>query len=242
MRPISNQPGKIYATTKTHKFYSLENATVQNIKFRPTISQIGIYSYNAPKVLSDYLKQFCQNNTKAMTHRVFASQLKDQPPLDEDEEYISYDVDSLVTNILMQETIDYIIHQIYTEKKLPQICSKTIFTVLLLKVTTECLFQLKQKLYKQTQSCSIGGPLSVTLTDFHMIRTENDVVKSLKPLFYKRYIDDIYTRRKRNCTDQLYHELNNHHPNINLTIEVNPKNFLNTQVITKKGKNRNCCL
>ena len=242
MRPISNQPGKIYATTKTHKFYSVENATVQNLKFRPTISQIGTYTYNAPKVLSDYLKQFCQNNTKSMTHRVFASQLKDQPPLDEDEEYISYDVDSLVTNIPMQETIDYIIHQIYTEKKLPQICSKTIFTILLLKVTTECLFQLKQKLYKQTQGCSIGGPLSVTLTDFHMIRTENDVVKSLKPLFYKRYIDDIYTRRKRNCTDQLYHELNNHHPNINLTTEVNPKNFLDTQVITKKGKNRNCCL
>ena len=56
---------------------------------------------------------------------------------------------SFLTNIPVQETIDYIIHQIYIEKKLPQICSKTIFRRLLLKVTTECLFQLKQKLYKQ---------------------------------------------------------------------------------------------
>ena len=84
----------------------------------------------------------------------------------------------------------------------------------------------------------MGGPLSVTLADIHLIRTENDVVKPLKPLFYKRYVDDIYSRRKKNCTDQLYHELNNYHPNINLTIEINPKNFLDTQVVIKKKKKK----
>ena len=57
----------------------------------------------------------------------------------------------------------------------------------------------------------MGGPLSITLADIHLIRTENDVVKPLKPLFYKRYVDDIYSRRKKNYTDQLYHELNNYH-------------------------------
>ena len=88
-------------------------------------------------------------------------------------------MDFLFTNIPVQESIDYIIHQIYTEKKLLQICSKGIFRRLLLKVTTECSFQVKQKLYKQTEGCSIGRPLLVTLADIHMIRTENDVVKPL---------------------------------------------------------------
>ena len=69
-----------------------------------------------------------------------------------------------------------------------------------------------------------------------MIRTENDLVKPLKRLFYKRYVDDIYSRHKKNCTDQLYHELNNYHPNINLSIEVNPNKFLDTQVVTKNRK------
>ena len=82
----------------------------------------------------------------------------------------------------------------------------------------------------------MGGPLSVTMADIHMIRTENEVVKPMKPLFYKRHVDDIYSYSKRNCTDQLYHELNNHHPNTNLTIEINPKKFLDTQVITKMSK------
>ena len=82
----------------------------------------------------------------------------------------------------------------------------------------------------------MGGPLSLTLVDIHMIRTENDIVKPLKPLFYKRYVDDIYSRRKKNCTGQLYHELNNNHPNINLTNETNPKKFLDNQVLIKNGK------
>ena len=37
----------------------------------------------------------------------------------------------------------------------------------------------------------MGGPLPVTLADTHMIRTENDAVKPLKPVFYKEYVDDI---------------------------------------------------
>ena len=35
---------------------------------------------------------------------------------------------------------------------------------------------------------------------------------------------------------RIYHELNNYYPNINLTIEINPKKFLRTYVITKNGK------
>ena len=82
----------------------------------------------------------------------------------------------------------------------------------------------------------MGGPLSQTLADIHMIRTENDVVKLLKSISYWRYVDDIHSHRKKNCTDQLYHELNNYHPNINLATGINPSKFLGTQVIIKNGK------
>ena len=34
----------------------------------------------------------------------------------------------------------------------------------------------------------MGGPLSVTLSDIHLIRTENNVVKPEKPLFYRRLL------------------------------------------------------
>ena len=44
------------------------------------------------------------------------------PSLQNDEEDVSYDVESLVTNIMIEETINYIIEQIDVQKKLTQIC------------------------------------------------------------------------------------------------------------------------
>ena len=161
--------------------------------------------------------------------------IKNQTPLSSDEEYVSYDVDSLFTNIPVEKTIEYIIHQICNEKKVPQICSKTIFRRLMYKLTTECAFQFNQNLFKQTEGCTMAGSLSVTLPDIHMIRTEKDIVTPLKPIFYKRFVDDIYTRRKKGIHDKLYERLNNYHPNIKLTIEINPNKFLDTEIIGNKG-------
>ena len=58
----------------------------------------------------------------------------------------------------------------------------------------------------------MGGQLSVTLADIHMIRTEKEIVTPLKSIFYKRFVDDIYTRRKKDIHDKLYEILNNYHP------------------------------
>ena len=64
-----------------------------------------------------------------------------------------------------------------------------------------------------------------------MIRTEKDIVTPLKPIFYKRFVDDIYNRRKKSIHDKLYERLNNYHPNIKLTVEINPDKFLDTEII-----------
>ena len=235
MRPASHEPGKLYATAKTHKSSSLDHITVDNLMFRPIISQVGTYTYNGSRVISQYLKPLCDNEYKINDTQTFASMIKNQTPLSSDEEYISYDVESLFTNKPVEETIEYIIHQIYNEKKVPQVCSKTIFSRLMYKLTTECAFQFNQNLFRQTKCCSMGRPLSKTLADIHMIRTEKDIVTPLKPIFYKRFVDDIYTRRKKGIHDKLYERLNNYHPNIKLTIEINPNKFLDTEIIENKG-------
>ena len=117
MTPVSNQPGPIYATAKTHKFNSLDDIKVNNLKFRPIISQIGTNTYNVAKVIAEFLKSLCSNQYKISDTQEFASLIKDQPPLNNDEEYVSNDVDSMFKNIPVAETIEYIIHQIYTERK-----------------------------------------------------------------------------------------------------------------------------
>ena len=181
MRPDSNRPARLFGTAKTHKFESVDEVNVDNLKFRPIIDQTGTYTYNAAKIIADYLKPLCSNEYNIKDTQSFANMLKAQDPLRDDEEYVSYDVESLFTNIPLEETIEYILHQIYVKKKLEPICSKLIFKRLLYKITMECTFIFNKKFYKQIDGCAMGGPMSVTLSDIFMIKMENDVILPEKP-------------------------------------------------------------
>ena len=93
-------------------------------------------------------------------------------PLSEDEEDVSYDVESLFTSIPIKETIDFICDEIYTKKKLPTICKQSIFVKLLYKLTTECTFSANGELFKQTDGVSMGGTVSVTFAGCYMNKIE----------------------------------------------------------------------
>ena len=137
----------------------------------------------------------------------------------DDYEDVSYDVESLFTSIPIKETIDYIIHKIYTKNVIEPMCKKSIFKKLLIKLTKECTFLVNNQLIKQIDGCPMGGPISVVFADIYMCKMENDVVAPIKPLFYKRYVDDTYVRRKKNTKDELFGKLNTYHKNIKLTTE-----------------------
>ena len=55
-----------------------------------------------------------------------------------------------------------------------------------------------------------------------MTKLEKDVIAPIKPEFYKRFVDDSITKRKRNEPDTLLEKLNNYHPNFRFTVEVSP--------------------
>ena len=58
---------------------------------------------------------------------------------------------------------------------------------------------------------------------------ETNVVIPSKPTFYRRFVDDIYSRWKLG-DNVLIDRLNNYHSNIKVTIEVNPSKFLDTKL------------
>ena len=75
----------------------------------------------------------------------------------------------------------------------------------------------------------MGGAISVIMSGIHMNRLEKEPVMPLKPKFYKRYVDDTITKRKKNTNfDELFQNMNSPHPNIKLTVETNPTRFLDT--------------
>ena len=83
----------------------------------------------------------------------------------------------------------------------------------------------------------MGGPISVVFADIYMCKMEDDVVAPIKPIFYKRYVEDTYVRRKRNTKDELFENLNTYHDNIKLTIEENLTKLLGTEIVRHKPAN-----
>ena len=72
IRPKSNQPARLYATAKTHKFNDLDEITVEKLKFRPIVDQTGTATYDATKVVGEYLKPLALNECKINNFRGFA--------------------------------------------------------------------------------------------------------------------------------------------------------------------------
>ena len=106
---------------------------------------------------------------------------------------------------------------------------------MLLKLATECTYTFNHKFYKQIDGCTMGCPLSVTFSNIYMIKMESEIVIPQKLLFYRRYIDDICNRRKKSTHDELFEKLNNYHPKMKITIEVNATKFLDTSLHLNNG-------
>ena len=105
----------------------MKDITAQSLKCLPITDQTGTFTFKAAKVISNYLKPLCRNEYSILDTQQFPDMLSNLPPLLDDEEDVSYDVESLFTNSPIKDTIEYIIEQIYKHKKLKPICSKLIF-------------------------------------------------------------------------------------------------------------------
>ena len=136
MRPVSNQPARLFATAKTHRFKSF-------------VDQTGKPTHKAAKVISQYLKPLAQNEYVLKNSLSFPEILKNKH-LQEDEEDISYVVEWLFTSIPVSETIDFILSEIYDGKVIPPFCEKRLhFKDLLQRLTGECKLSVNGVLVRQ---------------------------------------------------------------------------------------------
>ena len=62
------------------------------------------------------------------------------------------------------------------------------------KLIKGCIFTVTEKLLRQVDGCPMSGPISVVFADIFMCKMELDVVVPVKPIFYKRYVDDTYVQ------------------------------------------------
>ncbi|XP_065658976.1 uncharacterized protein LOC136083502 [Hydra vulgaris] len=98
--PVGSQPARIYALPKMHKVSKDSSLPT----FRPIISTIGTYNYNLAKHLSHLLSPYIPKQFCTLDSFSFVEELKQ---INVTNKFIvSYDVESLFTNIPLKETIN----------------------------------------------------------------------------------------------------------------------------------------
>lgn len=75
-----------------------------------------------------------------------------------------------------------------------------------------------------------------TLANIFMCKLEKDIVTPKDLPFYDRYVDECFTKRKRNAPGHLLTSPNSYHPNINFTVEEERNRFLDTAFVLNDGK------
>ena len=106
-----------------HKFHNLSDINVTNLKLQPIVDRTGICNQKTGKLTSKDLKPLTKNEFVTNNMQDFPALLNNVPIFaDED---VSYEIESLFTNIPIKDTIDFICEEIYVHKKLEPICKKT---------------------------------------------------------------------------------------------------------------------
>ena len=94
---------------------------------------------------------------------------------------ISFDVESLFTNIPLKETIEIVIKRLYKDgKELYMGLSKVQFRKLLQTATMESHFQFRGCYFNQIDGVAMGSPLAPTLANIFMMDFEEKYMEEMK--------------------------------------------------------------
>ena len=204
--------GVLYGLAKVHK--QLVHICPP---FRPILSAIGTPTYNIAKFLVPILKPLTTNDYTLKDTFEFSCDILNQNP---NLFMASLDVDSLFTNIPLDETINIIIEKLFSENETVHNLNKDQFKCLLTLATKESYFLFDGELYQQVDGVAMGSPLGPTLANIFLCHYEDIWLRNCslecKPSYYKRYVDNIFVLFKWETHVQSF------------------KNFMNTCHLKKK--------
>ena len=214
--PSGSSPGVMYGLPKTHK-------KDKGTPVRPILASLGTYNYNLAKFFVPILDPLTRNEYTIKDSFGFVSEVSDIKP----GQYVmaSFDVESLFTNIPLDETVSLIANALFEKEddKFKNF-SKAQFTKLLNFAVKDSPFFFNNKLYIQTDGMAMGSALGPTFANcflgFHEKTWLNECPLDFKPLFYRRFVDDTFLLFKdAQHIPQFLSYLNSKHSNIKFTVE-----------------------
>ena len=236
LSPNGPNPARLYGLPKVHK-----PLTDGLPKYRPIISQIGSPTYKIAKYLLDFVKPFTTNEYTVKDTFEFVSMLDGK-----DHRLVmgSLDVESLFTNIPLDETINIVTEKVFDKKVKVKGISKRDFKRLLEIATKGTVFFFNGKYYIQKDGVAMGSPLGPALANAFLAHHETvwleECPLSYAPIFFRRYVDDIFVLLKSSDhISRLAEYLSSRHRNIKFTYELENDDtlpFLDVNVYRDAGK------
>ena len=180
LKPVGTRPGVMYGSSKVHK------ASVGNCPpFRPILSALNTPTYKLAKFLVPILKPLTTNEFTVKDSFHFAEEIVDQQ---HDLFMGSLDVDSLFTNIPLEETIEICTNELFKESETVEGLSRTEFKDLLSLATKDSHFIFDGTLYKQIDGVAMGSPLDATLANAFLVYNKKNLLERFpleyRPLYY----------------------------------------------------------
>ena len=202
--------------------YGLPKIHKENIPYRPIISNVNAPSYKLAKWLSKQLTKTLGKFSDAhVKHNIeILSTLKNIIP--GNNKFISFDVKSLFTNVPLDVTMDFL------RRKLPTLSNEFDVPVeCLLELIELCLknpcFQFGEDFYEQIFGIGMGNPLSCVLANLFLEHVESELLPAymgVKPLLWKRYVDDVLCLVSPDFRlDDFLNFINSFYPSLKFTFE-----------------------
>ena len=178
------------------------------------------------------------SRTRSMPERI-----RNIPPadLENDFQFVSFDVVSLFTNVPLKRTLNLILDKVYKDKQIQTTIKKATLKKLLLDTCTKTAFSFNGQLYEQTDGVSMGGSLGPLLANIIMVELEAKVIRPLIEdgtiKFYTRFVDDTLLLLKEDDIERVKAQLERFDSNLKFTydkFETETPHFLDLE-ITSNG-------
>ncbi|XP_068229086.1 uncharacterized protein [Palaemon carinicauda] len=239
-------PGYLYGNVKTHK---------QGNLLQPIISQCPTPTYQLAKKLNTILTPYVPDQHCVASSAEFLERIKD---VRGEGVIASMDVESLFTNVPVDETIDLIADRVYRDETTPELnIPEQALQILLAICTKKAPFTTHRgHTYLQKDGVTMGSPLGVLFANFYMGVIEERVFSQLEcPAVYFRYIDDTFIKAtsinaienlRRTFEDNsvlhftLEHSIDNRLPFLDVLISSTDEGFQTT--VYTKPTNLGMCL
>jgi len=204
--------GVLYGSPKVHK---------PSVPLRPILAAYNMHNFNLAKFLSTLLKPVSHNHLSVSNSYEFAELIRTQPA---NSIMVSFDIQSLFTNIPLKETIDIATQRLYDSQHRPSDIDLDTFHLLLNLATTDSYFKFDDNIFQQIDGVAMGSHLGPILADIFLINLQERMFipsNDFNPFFYRRYVDDVFCLFDSVAQAHLFCDfINRLHPNISFTIEI----------------------